>query len=398
MSRYRPLHVPKQTPTIEIGLESLRPLMSEIERTFAEINILEKLSTQLAGHKSKTVTSAEQLAIKSTITTIVGRQTTLALSVEASRISPNFNISISQEGVKEMLSNALSTLVKKVKEFFTWLGGLIKKFFGGNAKKAKECEEASKREAEFKKKVKEQEEALRKAERDQMNENLKRKKEEELEKVRAYNDHIETLKHTHTRISQQGAGKGFEFVIRHSAKYPFKTPKELNDFLTMVNGGLIKTLHAAMTEGSFKDGGAQKALRRLNSDASFKKFFEEVEYSSESYTFKMIRVDGEGEDLVYQPSDLGWLLYKSALILDGLPTFLKRCEANENRLITELRVMNLNASMGTDDDAESSRERFAEVKEWLKLNASLTRLLVDVNRVILHLADEGLAAFNEIVK
>lgn len=398
MSRYRPLPIPVITKP---SLENLNPdfLMKQIKRDADEIVLLEKLHYQLSNHPTGIVTSSEQLMIKSTIKTIVGNQSVLNLSMEAIRVTSNFNLSISLEGIGDMLKSAVEGLVKKIKQFVDWLVGLVKRVFSGNDRKARECEEAERKVKDFKEAARRAEEEARNN-RAKENEYLRKKAEEEKNKKeqehRAYEDRVNTLDSTHTRIYQGGAGSGLEFIIRRSAQYPFKTPDEFKAFLNVVNNGILKTLSETITVGKFKEGEGSNVFRKMKKTTQFDKFFEEVAHSNDVSVFKMIRVDSEGDDyLRYKAVDLSWMLLGCANTLRGLPNFIKRCEDANKRLIIEL---NTRKFYKTEEEFEKNQTEIVSIREWLAVNASLTRLLVDINRTVVHIADEALAAFNELVK
>lgn len=396
MSRYRPMLQPL---TMEPTLENLKLIMKQINQDSEEIGLLEKLNHQLINHPTGIVTSSEQLMVKSTILTVVRKQTTLNLSLEAIKVSQGFNIVVSQEGVGSMLKSAVESLIVKVKQFIAWLGGLVKKVFSGNDKKAKECEEAARKVSDFKAASDRAQEQAKENRRKENEFLYKQGREREAAKEREkkeYEGRVDVLESTHTRIYQEKAGAGLEFIIRRSAQYPFKTPAELKEFLDVVNKGLIPILSESVQVGKYTEGEPDQIFRKLTSDAKFNKFFDEVAYSNESITFKMKRNDGDGDELLrWKAADFSWMMLGCANTLRGLPSFIKRCENAHERLIIELRRR---THMVTGEDYEKNRPEITAIREWLLINASLTKLLTEVNRTVIHIADESLAAFRELVK
>ena len=396
MSRYRPMPEPI---TVEPTLENLKLIMKQINQDSEEIKLIEKLNYRLRNHPTGIVTSSEQLLIKSTIINVVGKQTTLSLALKASKITPDFNIAVSQEGVGDMLKTAVESLIAKVKQFIAWLSGLVKKVFSGNDKKAKECEEAARKVSDFKTAS---DKASEQAKENQRKENeflYKQARDKETEKQREkkeYADRVDNLESTHTRIYQGNAGADLEFIIRRSAQYPFKTPAELKEFLDVVNKGLIPILSESVQVGKYNEGEPDRIFRKLTSDSKFNKFFDEVATSNDSITFKMKRTDSDGDELLrWKATDFSWMMLGCANTLRGLPSFIKRCESAHERLVIELRTR---TQFVTEEQHEKNRPEIAAIREWLMINAAMTRLLTDVNRTIVHIADEALAAFRELVK
>lgn len=414
MGRYNP---PTPTLVLEPSLESLQMLTRAIQTDLDEAIYLSGLKTRLNAIQCNTVTSAEQLFIKSSIATVAGRESMLSLSLEAMRINPNFNPTVSQEGVGEMVKSAIKAVVEKIKQFFAWVRGLFAKVFDRNKRKADECKEAKQSTSSVKENFEKAKDDLRKSgksmedaikEMGSSSDNLDKAMNDlhqktGTEKKTYTDDEMETLRSKIKservamlkliRLSREGlvSAKGDQFVVRKSTSWPFKSSAEYVDFqkfTSSVLGQVVKDVAVATSQAANNPGFVtevmRKGLEKLTSDRRFDKYFDDETGDDGLTTFKIKR-DHRGErELTFNVSDFDAMLDTSSTLLIDTNQDIKSILECESKLRAVIKLL-IDAA-GEDEEKTTSLAKL--LKGWMKVMGLFTRTLRDISQIALYVADD----------
>lgn len=406
MGRYNPASVEL---VLDPSLESLQTLTRAIQKDMDEVIFLSGLVSRLKIAQTTTVTSAEQLIIKSSIATVVGRETMLSLSLEAMRINPNFNLTVSQEGVGDMAKSAFKAVVEKIKQFFAWLRGLFAKFFKNDKKKAEQYKQAesqadsASRNAEeaftnmkknreaFDEAMKASDEAGAKMDEamskmHEQSENLKSKFSSDDEK----DEFIKLLKLAKEKVIKLDRN-GLTFVLKRSTMSPFRTEEqyrvgskwisvELSHIPRYMNASLMTLIRDNVPSLDR----LKEDIEPLSKDKNMKRFFEETT-DSDGIVFYTLKRE-KNEALEINPSELKSFLQCSIQILTNNAEAVVDLQANESKLIAAIERIS--------GDGELIQERLKGLKVWLKVNTSIARMLADTSTVARNIGDDCLRLTN----
>ncbi len=400
MARYNS-RLPEQI--LEPSLETLQMLTRAMQKDLDEAIYLTDLKTRLSALQSNVVTSAEQLLIKSSLATVIGRETMLSLSLEALRIDPNFNLTVSQEGVGEMIKGAIKSVIEKVKQFFAWLRGLFAKFFKNDKQKAEQYKSAESQAdsisrsaeeafANMKKNREAFEEAMKASDEaeaamdeamskmKEQSENLKSKFSSDEEK----DEFVKLLKLAKEKVVKVDRN-GLTFVLKRSAMSPFRTKQDYSAGSMWIGNTLsnipiamgISLLSLIRSEAPSLDE-LKSDIAPLSNDKKMDRFFTETT-DADGITFYSLRREKQ-EDLEINPRELRSYLQNSIHILKNNATAIEQLQKNEKGLVSALE--GLNDSMDED--------KLKGLKIWLKVNTSITRMLADTSTVARNIGDDCL--------
>jgi len=388
---------------LEPSLESLQTLTRGLQKDIDEAIYLTGIKTRLNALQCNSVTSAEQLLIKSSLVAVVGRETMLSLSLEALRIVPNFNLTVSQEGVGDMIRSAIKVVVEKVKQFFAWLRGLFAKFFKNDKLKAEQYKEAETQAdtasrgaeeafANMKKNREAFEEAMKTSDdagekmdetmskMKEQSDNLKSKFSSEDEK----DDFVKLLKLAKEKVVKVDRD-GLTFVLKRSAMSPFRTKQDYSAGSMWIGNTLsnipismgVSLLKLIKSEVPSLDH-LKEDIAPLSNDKKMSRFFTETT-DSDGITFYSLRRE-KHDDLEINPRELKSYLQNSIHILKNNAIAVEQLQKNEHSLVSALE------SIGNSAD----EAKLKGLKIWLKINTSITRMLTDTSAVARNIGDDCL--------
>ena len=404
MGRYNPPPL-----VLEPSLESLQMLTRAIQKDLDEAIYLTGLKTRLSALQSNTVTSAEQLFIKSSIATVIGRETMLSLSLEAMRINPNFNPTVSQEGVGDMVKSAINTVVEKIKQFFAWIRGLFAKVFNRNEQRADQCAEAVRTTDSVKKNAAKAQEDLRKS-----GDSLKESMDNLDKSSEKMNKAMDDIKKTESKpvdrskeldmlieLARRGlvsTDKEKMFLIRKSKSYPFKTKQHFREFKSCICDVFIKNVsvihdNSYNIQNNNSDELLESVSKRLIESSAFGKFFDKDTDQEGLITYSLKRNPEDSGEFSYKAEDLDWLLLDCQQLLKDIPSAIRKSQRMEKDLIIALN----NHVHATDSEvADKHKQMVDRVKRWIKINGIFMRTLSEINVIVLHISEDCLAVVDKL--
>lgn len=384
MGRY---NSPQPDLVLEPSLESFQKITRGLQRDLDEAIYLTDLKTRIASLQSDSVTSVEQLFIKSSIATVVGRENILALSMEAMRIVPDFKLTVSQEGVGEMIKSAIKAAVEKVKQFFAWIRGLFAKFFKGDKEKAEQCKRAEGKADSVRRSAEEAFNDLKKnnAAFDAAVNGVKDPEDKTDRTGNEGDSYVQLLELAKEQVASIDRD-GVKFILKRTALCPFRTAAEYSSAAFYI-GGTLSSIPVSMGYSLLElITGKVPSVDTLKSDVrgmkndKMKRFFDETT-DSDGVTFFSLRRE-KHENLQIKPSELKTFLQGSVQILKSNVIALEQLQMNEQSIVSALEKFN-----GED---ESSQEKLKGLKIWLKVNTSITRMLNDTSTVARNIGDDCL--------
>lgn len=399
-------------------MQGLTALSNEIQTGFEEFEMLQRLKSHLQrlDQGYKPVTSAEQLMIASSIHAVMGQKSELALSLEAVQLTNHFDTQVSLEGVGKMIKDGIDWLVKKIKEFFSFLGNLIRKLLGDDEKKAQKYKEASK--FDFEKKNEEFAEDLARMRR--AREEHKRKMAEAFEQSKRHNDSYEEmrkkmddirdqfseafekdreanadmarlLRMARADVSGTGNANQGDYKLGGNRRVPFTNAKEFVEFTdiagkqipTKMNALLKMKLHINQT-ATIQD--VKQAANAINSIRGLDKYYEE--HDEDGISYLGVKRLPDAKPIFVSNTDMIYILTSCS---DGLID-IKTC-------LNKIRLAETNANLTGDletVEGEEASEFIKAAKIWLKLLNIYTKTLVDTRGMIVMIGDDALAAIHSL--
>lgn len=402
MGRY---NSPDSNLVLEPSLESFQTITRGLQRDMDEAIYLVDLKSRISALQSYSVTSAEQLLIKSSIASIIGRENMLSLSLEAIRIAPNFNLTISQEGVGEMIKTAIKTVVEKIKQFFAWVRGLFAKFFKDDKNKAEQYKDAEA-----------QADSISRSAEEAFNE-MKKNREAFDAAVNGVKDTGADLDEAMARMNNQRKGNdedgdsyvkllrlakekivnidrnGITFVLKRSAMCPFRTKQDYSAGAMWIGGTLsaipmsmgVSLIHLIWARVPSMDL-LKKDIAPMYNDKKMGRFFAETT-DSDGITYYSLRREKQ-DDLEINPRELKSFLQNSIHILKNNATAIEQLQKNEKSIVKALE------DFSSSD--ESNQDKLKALRVWLKVNTSITRMLSDTSAVARNIGDDCLRVVDNL--
>lgn len=402
MGRY---NSPQPDLVLEPSLESFQKITRGLQRDLDEAIYLTDLKTRIASLQSDSVTSVEQLFIKSSIAAVVGRENMLALSMEAMRIVPDFKLTVSQEGVGEMIKTAIKTVVEKIKQFFAWVRGLFAKFFKDDKNKAEQYKDAEA-----------QADSISRSAEEAFNE-MKKNREAFDAAVNGVKDTGADLDEAMARMNNQRKGNdedgdsyvkllrlakekivnidrnGITFVLKRSAMCPFRTKQDYSAGAMWIGGSLsaipmalgVSLISLLRSEIPSMDR-LKNDIAPISNDKKMGRFFTETT-DSDGITYYSLRREKQ-DDLQINPRELKSFLQNSIHILKNNATAIEQLQKNEKSIVKALE------DFSSSD--ESNQDKLKALRVWLKVNTSITRMLSDTSTVARNIGDDCLRVVDSL--